>query len=172
MKNQCDKCENPATIHLTEITGGQKIEKHLCEQCAIAEGITIKSNIPLSKLLEDFVLQSSGEEEPPPPDLNCEVCGMSFAEFREHGLLGCPNDYEAFGEPLIETLVSAQDGAGRHVGKVPSRAGPAQRKQTELLRLRGQLRSAVNGEQYEQAAQLRDRIQELSASGAPPEESP
>ena len=48
MKKKCDKCDNPATIHLTEILGGKKIEKHLCEDCAAEDGITIKANIPIS----------------------------------------------------------------------------------------------------------------------------
>ena len=50
MKGKCDNCGRPATVHLTEITNGQKLEKHLCEECAVAEGITIKANIPISKL--------------------------------------------------------------------------------------------------------------------------
>jgi protein arginine kinase activator len=168
MKFKCDKCGQPATIHLTEIVGGQKIEKHLCEDCAAAEGITVKSNVPISQLLEDFVLQttstSAEAEEAPPPDLECEVCGMTFAEFRESGLLGCPNDYDAFAEALDPLLEKAQDGHTQHIGKVPRNAGQTQKRQTEILRLRAELKSAVGAEDYERAAELRDRIQELEQS--------
>ncbi len=154
MKFRCDNCGKPATVHLTEIADGKKVEKHLCEQCAGSEGITIKSNVPISQLLEDFILQS-GEEKP--PDLRCEVCGTTFAEFREHGLLGCPHDYDAFA-PLLER---AHEGADRHIGKVPARAGTDQRKQNALLRLRAELKGAVAAEDYERAAGLRDRIKEM-----------
>ena len=62
MKFKCDHCDKPATIHLTEITGGQKIEKHLCENCAAGEGITVKANVPISQLLESFILQTTDSE--------------------------------------------------------------------------------------------------------------
>lgn len=164
MKKKCDKCDRPATIHLTEIVNGQKMEKHLCEDCAEAEGITIKANIPISQLLEDFVLQTVGEGESegtPSAPLTCEVCGMTFSEFREKGQLGCPNDYEAFSEQLLPMLARAQDGNTQHVGKTPRRAGSAQQKQMAILRLRSQLKNAIASEQYERAAQLRDQIKQL-----------
>lgn len=166
MKKKCDKCDKPATIHLTEIVNGQKIEKHLCEHCAEAEGITIKANIPISQLLEDFVLQTVGEsegEEASSATLTCEVCGMTFSEFREKGLLGCPNDYEAFREQLLPMLARAQDGNTQHVGKTPRRAGTAQQKQMAILRLRSQLKQAIAAEQYERAAQLRDEIKQMDS---------
>lgn len=160
MKKKCDRCDKPATIHLTEIVGSEKTEKHLCEDCAVAEGITIKANVPISQLLEDFVLQTTSEVEAS-PDLKCDVCGMTFAEFREHGHLGCPNDYEAFSEALVPMLVQVHEGADQHLGKVPRHAGAVQRKQNALLRLRAQLKQAVQKEQYERAADLRDQIKEI-----------
>jgi len=162
MKWKCDKCDKPATIHLTEIVNGEKIEKHLCEDCASGEGITIKASAPLSQLLEDFILQSSGGGEL--SDLTCNVCGLSFSEFRRQGQLGCPNDYDAFSEALVPLLERAQEGATQHVGKVPARAGKDQRKQNAILRLRAQLRGAIAAERYEEAAELRDRIKDLENS--------
>ncbi|MBN1942699.1 MAG: UvrB/UvrC motif-containing protein [Phycisphaerae bacterium] len=165
MKKKCDKCDKPATIHLTEIVNGQKMEKHLCEDCAEAEGITIKANIPISQLLEDFVLQTVGEEEETPSTpMTCEVCGMTFSEFRDKGQLGCPNDYEAFREQLLPILARAQDGNTQHVGKAPRRAGTAQQKQMAILRLRSQLKQAITAEQYERAADLRDQIKQVEAA--------
>ncbi len=160
MKHKCDHCEKIATIHLTEIVGGKKIEKHLCEDCAADEGITVKANVPISQLLEDFVLQT-GQTQPAEPDLECDVCGMTFSEFRDSGLLGCPNDYDAFAETLEPMLARAQDGATQHVGKVPQHAGTAQQRQNEILRLRGELKDAINAEAYEKAAELRDRIKQM-----------
>lgn len=163
MKKKCDQCDRPATIHLTEIVGGEKIEKHLCEECASAEGITIKANIPISQLLEDFVLQTSEGSEPAEDEPVCEVCGLTWSDFREDGQLGCPNDYEAFSKPLVPMLKQMHEGAGQHIGKVPRRAGQAQKRQNEILRLRGELKQAVAAEDYEQAARLRDRIRQVEA---------
>ena len=82
MKLKCDKCDKPATIYLTEIDNGAKTEKHLCEDCAASEGITVKSNMPISQLLEDFILQGSGAAT---SEMRCDVCGMTFKEFRQQG---------------------------------------------------------------------------------------
>jgi protein arginine kinase activator len=159
MKRECDKCGKPATVHLTEIADGNKVEKHLCEDCAASEGITVKSNLPISQLLEDFILQSAGREDT--SDLRCDVCGLSFAEFRQRGSLGCPNDYDAFAEALDPLLRQAQEGAGQHIGKVPRRAGADQAKQNAILRLRADLKKAVAAEDYERAAEMRDRLKEM-----------
>lgn len=159
MKRECDKCGKPATVHLTEIAGADKIEKHLCEDCAATEGITVKANLPISQLLEDFILQSAGREDT--SDLHCDVCGLTFPEFRQRGVLGCPNDYDAFSEVLEPMLRQAQEGADQHIGKVPQRAGTGQEKQNAMLRLRGELKQAVAAENYERAAELRDRIKEM-----------
>lgn len=160
MKPECDKCGKPATVHLTEIVDGKKIEKHLCEDCAVAEGITtVKANLPISQLLEDFILQSSGQDQT--SDLKCDVCGLSFPEFRQRGLLGCPNDYDAFEAALVPMMQRAQEGASQHIGKVPRRAGSSQKKQNAILRLRAELKNAIGAEDYERAAVLRDQIKEL-----------
>jgi len=162
MKSKCDKCDKPATVHLTEIVGDQKTEKDLCEDCALAEGITVKTNMPIGQLLEEFVLQSPEDEEI--AKLRCEVCGITFHEFRQQGLLGCPNDYNAFERALEPLLNRAQEGAARHIGKVPSRAGGDQKKQNALLKLRADLKNAIATEDYEKAADLRDQIKELEGS--------
>ena len=159
MKIKCDSCGQPATIHLTEIVDGKKIEKHLCEDCASAEGITVKANVSIMQLLEDFILQTASGQEF--SELKCDVCGMTFAEFRQHGQLGCPNDYEAFSEPLAVLLERTHEGASQHIGKVPHRAADSQKRQTSILRLRAQLSEAVAAENYERAAALRDKIKEL-----------
>ncbi len=162
MKKKCDNCDQPATIHMTEIVGGSKIEKHLCEHCAEAEGITIKANIPISQLLEDFILQTADEvQQEAAGNLTCDVCGMSFEDFQEKGQLGCQNDYEAFA-PMLNTLIArAHEGATQHIGKVPRRAGVDQQKQNTILRLRGELKQAIKSEQYERAAELRDEIKRV-----------
>ncbi len=162
MKFECEKCDREATVHLTEISEGQKIERHLCEQCAAAEGVTIKAQLPISQILEELVLHSAAGQEL--TDLRCDVCGITFLEFREGGLLGCPNDYRAFENVLVPLVERAHDGASIHAGKVPANAADLERKQGELLRLRGQLKQAVAAEDYEQAAQIRDRIKEREGS--------
>jgi protein arginine kinase activator len=159
MQSKCDKCGKPAAVHLTDIVNGQKTEKHLCDQCAVAEGVAIKANIPISQLLEEFILQSSPSAAAEDP--KCDVCGMTFADFRQQQLLGCPHDYDALDKPLRPLIERSHEGASQHVGKAPRQAGVLQRKQNAILRLRAALRGAVAAEDYEKAARIRDEIKRL-----------
>lgn len=161
-KRKCDKCERPATVHLTEIIEGQKMEKHLCEVCATQEGLTLQPTMGINQMLEEFI--SHTQQAKQLGELVCDHCGMSFLEFRQGGLLGCPHDYEAFAPALAPLLERAHEGSGEHVGKVPTHAGGDEQRQTQLLRLRAALKDAVVNELYEQAARLRDEIHKLETS--------
>jgi protein arginine kinase activator len=155
----CQRCKKTsATVHLTDIVKNEKRERHLCDQCAAEEGITIKTHTPINQLLTSFVLQQAGAQEL--AGLTCELCGTTFLEFRNSGLLGCPNDYDAFEKALLPLLERAHgEGATHHLGKVPmGRTDETERRQRELARLRRELSQAVEREDYEAAARLRDEI--------------
>ncbi|QDU70845.1 UvrB/UvrC motif-containing protein [Mucisphaera calidilacus] len=161
MKRKCDKCDRPATHHAIEITGGQKIEKHLCDLHAAEEGMSVKAmNAPINDLLTSFV-KLQPEEDQANAETVCEGCGMTFSQFREKHLLGCPMCYEAFEHQLSPLLERAHEGGTHHVGKVPRRAGASDNRQLQLIRMRKRLDDAVATEDYELAARLRDDIQQL-----------
>ena len=170
VKRQCDKCERPATHHSVEIDKGQKIEKHLCDQHAAEEGMAAKSaHAPINELLSNFVkLHSGGEQKTRTEnELVCESCGLTFSQFRESSLLGCPSCYDAFEDALAPLLERAHEGGTHHVGKVPNRAGTGEQRQAQLMRMRKQLDEAVAEEDYELAARLRDDIRRLEDGGEP-----
>jgi len=162
---KCDKCDKAATVHLIEIIDGKKIEKHLCEGHASEAGIAVKvTNAPINELLEKFVLKHSGGEAPSDEavgELSCELCGMTYSEFRKRGLLGCPSCYEAFEPALGPLLTRAHEGADHHIGKVPNRAGADEFRQQRLMQLRRELDQAVAAEKYETAAELRDQVRQM-----------
>ncbi|MBI9016418.1 MAG: UvrB/UvrC motif-containing protein [Phycisphaerae bacterium] len=157
---QCQLCKKQATVHLTEIINGLKIEKHLCEHCARKEGITITTNMPVKELLSDLV--NSQQQAQQVSQLSCDDCGMTFGQFRKGGLLGCPNDYQVFKEPLLKLIQKAHEGAAKHVGRVPhvnsSNIVPDQLK---IMRLRRELEQSIEHEDYEAAAKIRDQIENL-----------
>jgi protein arginine kinase activator len=163
---KCDKCNKPATVHLTEIHAGKKLEKHLCEQCAAqAEGIAVKPHTPINELLTNFVLAHSGMAKE--TGTACEHCGITWAEFRQSGLLGCEQDYAFFDKDLTPLLQRAHEGATHHLGKVPTRRGGSGvpiKRQIDLTRLRKELGRAVESEDYERAAKLRDEIRKAEGS--------
>ncbi len=166
MKSKCDRCSRPATHHSVEVVNGEKIEKHLCDVHAEEEGLSLKAvHTPINELLTNFVKLHAGvtEEESgtTASDLVCEHCGLSFGDFRESSLLGCPQCYAAFETPLGPLLERAHEGGTHHIGKVPRRAGVAEQRQAQLSRLRRRLDDAVEAEDYELAAQLRDELDTL-----------
>ncbi len=156
----CQQCKKQtATVHLTDLVKGDKRERHLCEECASREGIAVKQHVSINDVLNTF-LQAGVQEL---SKIKCPDCGISFVEFRSQGVLGCPNDYDVFGEPLASLIERAQDGETHHTGKSPGQQINANPSQQERLRLQRELRDAVEHEDYERAAQLRDRLGELQS---------
>jgi protein arginine kinase activator len=98
--------------------------------------------------------------------LTCPSCGIKYMEFKAAGRFGCPHDYEVFREPLLPLLERIHRGR-RHVGKVPPNALKRTAVQTELRNLRQQLQTAVEREEYEQAARLRDLIRQKEQTDEP-----
>ncbi len=80
------------------------------------------------------------------------------------GQLGCPHDYEVFRSLLTPLIERTHEGATHHVGKVPTTADATVQKQTGLLKLRRELQEAVEQENYERAARLRDEISILETT--------
>lgn len=165
----CETCkEKAATIHLTEINNGQRIETHLCQHCAQQQGLTLTTQIPLNELLDTLLSaqKTAAEKEGKVassniPDHACPVCGMTLKRFAKDPLLGCANDYKEFDTELTPLVKQSHNGNTRHVGKVPSKAGEDDKQQIARLNLENQLAEAIKNEDYETAAKLRDQLREL-----------
>lgn len=158
---KCHRCQKTATLHITEIKHGDVQVLHLCESCA-QEYLRYTDNEPEeAEGLAAKLAESTGEQDLEEIDqLVCPNCGITFKEFRSQGRLGCPHDYIAFEDELLPLLENIH-GETQHCGKFPKRAPDASRRQYQLIKLRNELRSAIEEEQYETAARLRDDIQKL-----------
>ena len=161
---QCQVChKNDATIHLTEITDGARIEMHICERCAAEQDIAVKTHIPINELLSNLLAVQPSDDElsgSSEHSLACPNCGFTLAQFRKEGVLGCPGDYEVFEKTLLSLIEKAHDGKTTHCGKIPLKTPRDTKKQMEMLNLRQQLEAAVQSEDYELAAELRDKIKQ------------
>jgi protein arginine kinase activator len=160
----CQYCGQPATIHLTDILNKVRKESHLCEACARAKKILPESGGSLQLNVQALVQLILGQHRDRPADdpeaLACPECGLKFVEFRAAGRLGCAHDYTEFAAPLAQLLGKIHRST-EHCGKMPrSRAAAA-----ELGGLRHELKVAVAAEDYERAAELRDRIRQKEAPG-------
>jgi protein arginine kinase activator len=148
---KCQRCSRPATLHITEVLPGDRFDElHLCEECGNKH---LHAPDPPKAKAEPVKAAD-------PADRKCSQCGLKFVEFRSAGRLGCPHDYDAFRDDLVP-LLEGIHGDTTHQGKRPRRQPHAEAARRELAALRGQLGRAVEAEDYEEAARLRDRIRRL-----------
>ena len=160
----CDNCgENEAVIHLTQIVDNQMGTFHLCEACAADKGLEPEpgaANFPLT----DFLAQLSQAERPPALDARCDYCGLALRDFKKTGRLGCSHCYVTF-EAHLRGLLRRLHGGTQHVGKVYLPPDPSHAEQQERLAgLRRKLDRAVQSEDFERAAELRDLIRTLEGA--------
>ena len=161
----CQNCgEKEATVHLTKIINNEKTELFLCEDCAEATGqISLEGSEPFSfqDLLAGILQPEVGTSFDTAKKVeSCEKCGMNYKYFRENGLFGCAECYNTFGDSL-DPLVKRLHGSNRHTGKVPQRKGGDLRLKREIKELKEKMNEAVEEENFERAAEIRDEIHEL-----------
>ena len=156
---KCQKCEKPATFHITEISSGDYVALHLCADCA-EKYLKPKSDNGENWIQKQAKLEQTADELAKVDQKSCDVCGITFYEFRQAGRLGCPHDYVCFEEEL-EPLILNIHGETEHRGKRPKRPMRAREQQTQMIGLRRKMKEAVENEDYELASELRDRIRGL-----------
>lgn len=154
----CENChERPATFHVVEIMEGEKREVHLCEDCAHEKQIALPASLSLNEILSSLMEAHAEKEVPELSNVACPNCGMTYAEFKNGGRLGCPKDYAVFRKGLLPFLDRIH-GATTHKGKVPRQIAQDSGQAAELIRFRRELNAAIENERYEEAAELRDKI--------------
>lgn len=161
----CDLCgKNPAVMQLTQVVDNKTTTHHLCESCAAEKGVQTPAppaNLPLA----DFLAKMGGDqpkgENARGDDLACPFCGLTASAFKEVGRLGCPQCYSTFEESL-RGLLRRIHGGTHHVGKVYLPPDPsATEVERRLDGLKRKLQRAIDAEDFERAAQLRDQIRTL-----------
>lgn len=155
----CNKRE--ATVYFTQIVNGKKTDMYMCSQCA-GEGYKIDLNTLISGLLG---LDGDAEDEGPDTiEVRCDRCGMTADEFNRTGRMGCSRCYDVFFDPM-QILLKRIQGNTRHHGKVPERYAAVHAAELETEKLKQELKECVRAEEYERAAELRDRIRLLEREG-------
>jgi protein arginine kinase activator len=172
---KCQQCDKQATFHITELTEGKPQEFHLCEEHARqylttsnTESATTGSMAAAlaQQMAQQMVIGQTAEELAQLDQQACPICGITFYEFRSQGRLGCPHDYVCF-QAQLEPLIMNVHGESEHVGKRPKRAPASSAKRTELIRLRREMKEAVENENYERASELRDLIRRTESEQNP-----
>lgn len=183
MSVKCQLCDSEATVHEVVVRSGVRMERHLCEQCARTHGLAVQ---PINEIIGQYLVgggvpapKQPTQHAKPKPE-SCPGCGMTMAEFKQSGLLGCPECYAALAGPLMPLIERAHGGATQHVGKQPvhhaaraahapgspggDAAACAEERAKRMRALRQQLDDAVRQELYERAAKIRDELRRLQTA--------
>ncbi|MFD2159776.1 UvrB/UvrC motif-containing protein [Rubritalea tangerina] len=91
---------------------------------------------------------------------SCEQCGFTLEDYRKVGRLGCSACYQAFRAEIVPALAKMHHGV-KHQGKVPSGLADTIALSEQLEALKAEQREAIEKEDFEAAAKLRDQIHAL-----------
>lgn len=162
----CSECQTrEAQVYLKQIINNQVTQRALCQECAerLAASPAAAPDALLMQILTGLGSLLTGAPVEPKKPLACATCGLRYSKFQETGRLGCADCYESFRQPLAD-LLRRVHGSDRHRGKLPKGSREAKervQRHEELQRLKRQLKAAVDGERFEEAAALHDQIQRL-----------
>ena len=158
----CDICrKNTATVHLTDIAGDSVKETHICQVCAKQKNEQLKEQLNVTDFLGGT---GPGEvRDAAEQSLRCTACGLYYRDFKKNGRLGCENCYTAF-KIYMQPLLKKVHGSARHTGKAPFAAPEIPAAAVKLDELQARLKRAIQLEEYEEAARVRDLIRQAEDS--------
>jgi protein arginine kinase activator len=153
--------QKEAKIHLTQMLEGKTKKVDLCDACAKEKGVDDPAGFSLADLLMGLgAANELAKSAPEADETKCPRCGLSHADFKKTGRLGCDQCYATFGEGLDSLLKNMHKGT-RHRGKVPRGGAGGAGVEGRLKQLQQELAAAIASENYEEAARLRDEIKSL-----------
>ena len=154
----CQKCgKNNANVKIVKNYNGNVEEFYLCSSCANKEDFNLSQSINTGNLFDNFFNIFTPLEV---KELVCDKCKTTYSNFKKNGKFGCDKCFSSFAgslDPIFKNI----HGATSHTGKLPKRCAEPIRRKKELENLKSDLKDAVTKENFEEAAQLRDKIREL-----------
>jgi protein arginine kinase activator len=162
----CSVCkEKEAKYHYTNIVGDKQQKMDLCEDCAKSKGLNDPMGFSFADELFGLGASQEIEQAGGATGLKCPACGFTQSDFKKAGRLGCAECYQTFAEPLDGLLKTMHKGT-RHVGKVPESLRQTRDLTDRLKQLQKKLTKAIEEENFEEAALLRDEIKQAAARAA------
>ncbi|MCK4909234.1 MAG: UvrB/UvrC motif-containing protein [Planctomycetes bacterium] len=168
----CQNCQKKnATVHLTEISN-QNVQKeiHLCDDCAHKQGLPYKAQFSIAEILSGLIEPLMGKAIGEMANLKCQNCGISYVDFKRQARFGCADDYEVFKEGIVP-LLERIHGATQHHGKIPSQVNQELLHERKLKDLQRELNQLIRTEEFEKAAEVRDKIKKLKDKATKPNNS-
>lgn len=160
----CQNCgENPANLWVTKIMDGNVSKHHLCDECfRKLSGYSLPFTVALPMdMISPFPGMSENIFSSKQARLKvCKNCSASWSDFIQNGYLGCPICYESFSnflDPIIQDIHSSKT----YRGKIPQRLPEDVKLKASLNQLKQKLFSSIDNENYEEAAKIRDKMNNL-----------
>jgi protein arginine kinase activator len=158
----CQVCKTqPATVKISHTINEKKMEFSLCQSCAEEKGMSNPlTSVP--EVLNHFLFELLGNEllehKPDSESATCSGCGQNWDDFQKTGLLGCEICYQVF-ESELNVILRRIHGSNQHIGSRPS-SRRSRVDKVELQKIRLELQAAIDNENFELAAELRDLIRD------------
>jgi protein arginine kinase len=169
----CEQCGEKEAMVFIRRSGGPSDGRDvmLCEFCANGRGISAgKGGLELN--IDDLISAGSEGDRPSGKTAVCPRCGLEVGALRREGRLGCVVCTDVFHDEILKAL-GRRPKLGRQSrpaasAKMPARAAEpgAQDSSQSLVRLARRLESALESEDYEEAARLRDELSSLGSIGS------
>lgn len=149
---KCEKCgKNIANTHIHSVINGKVTNLNLCSNCAAINGLSGIGGIMFS---EHNALEKEIEMKV------CSGCGTKLSSIIESGLIGCADCYKIFNKEL-SNAIRRLHGRTNYRGKIPQTSAPRLDSSSRISKLREEMSKAVETENFERAAELRDKIKEI-----------
>lgn len=164
---RCDSCGNDdAVVQLTTVKDKESRVLHLCSGCAAEQGVEVAAALPSAPLADFLAQMGKGVGEAGAAQGRCPGCGLTPAQLKQTGRLGCSTCYSHF-EPHLRGLLRRLHGGTQHLGKSVLPPDPREEdRKARMESLRRGLQRAVEGEDFERAASLRDQLRRMEQSEA------
>ena len=142
----CDRCHaHPAYINMQVTVNGQSHMQHICIHCAQ----TLHGASGLANILSWDIRRSA---------LRCDACGLTEQQLTKSARVGCAKCYEVFAT-ILAPYIRQIHGQAEYAGNAPAAYTPSPAEQ--LRKLQRHMQSAIEQQDFEEAARLRDEIKEL-----------
>ncbi len=156
---KCEKCgKYTATTHIHTVIDGRATDMHICGYCASGSGLRRFGSLGIMNMLNSVLDDEAvGMKKSQSYEQTCPQCGITFSEIASSGKLGCAYCYKTFYKKLYPSLRRIH-GATHHQGKIPISSSPRLSSTSRIEELKKQLKDAIEVENFELAAKLRDEI--------------
>lgn len=159
----CDICkQNEALISVEQISDGVKKNMYLCNECAAKFGFAAFSeniDISVKNIFRKYEFNKQLEQQQQTSPV-CPHCGQKLFDIRFKHKIGCANCFMTFQNEIAEILKQKKKDL-QYTGAIQKAKVIGFEEKITAAGLKQALQKAIEAEEYERAALLRDELKAL-----------